>query len=208
MHYSKVNNKTQNTKENPQRNDLYFILLLALITLVAFVTLTPKISSSLFPQKRDKVLNSFISKTQQENNLDERNFWKFREFYSPGYFDFNKNGLDSEKINNAEKKLKIAFVDTATRSAHLFFNSQLVESIDYLTPASQLKEIVALPNSQAIFQNNESVIYKNADESLTIIFLKPLDEMRRANGYFEYEGKDKELVQDKYWLNITKIKKK
>ncbi len=208
MHYSKVSSKTQNSNENTHSNELYFILILVIITLATFITLTPKISSSLFPQKREMILNTFISKTQQTRNLDERNFWEFREFYSPGYFDFNKNGLNSEKVAEAEKKMKITFSEKATRSAHLHFNSKLVESIDYLTQTGQLSDIVDFPSDKVIFQNNESIIYENADETLIVIFVKPLDEMRRANGYFEYEGKDKELVQDKYWLNITKINRK
>jgi len=40
--------------------------------------------------KRQQMLNHFISTIKENNDIDAKEFWKFREFYSPGFFTHNE----------------------------------------------------------------------------------------------------------------------
>ncbi len=73
-----------------------------------------------------------------------------------------------------------------------------MKSKDYLI--SQDKKNVLFPKEQVR-------ISKDA-KTMQISFVVPVTEMKKAIGYFDYNEKDKELVKDKYWMDITLISRK
>ncbi len=187
---------------------MIFLLSVSFALIVSFLVLVPKVSSSLFPFKRTLVWNEFIESVKTSNKIDEQAYWKFREFYSPGYFNFNAQGLDAKQLSQAREVVGPETKFATGSSAILFFTSQRLYSIDYLTDMSTLPQeyLSEKDGREIVFKDQRGIIYKER-ETYTIIFIKNLSEMRKANGYFEYDGRDKSLVENKHWLNITVLQR-
>ncbi len=187
---------------------MFFLLSVSFALIVSFLVLVPKVSSSLFPFKRTLVWNEFIESVKTSNKIDEQVYWKFREFYSPGYFNFNAQGLDAKQLSQAREVVGPETKFATGSSAILFFTSQRLYSIDYLTDMSTLPQeyLSEKDGREIVFKDQRGIIYKER-ETYTIIFIKNLSEMRKANGYFEYDGRDKSLVENKHWLNITVLQR-
>ncbi len=208
MHYSKHSQKTQSSSSSSERQTVVFLIGVSLALILSFLLLVPKVSSSLFPFKRTLVWNEFIKSVKTSNKIDEQTYWKFREFYSPGYFNFNAHGLDPKQLSLAKEVVGPETKLATSSSAILFFTSKRLYSIDYLTDLTALpQDYLTVKNGrEIIFKDQRGIIYKERD-TYTIIFLKNLPEMRRANGYFEYDGRDKDLIEGKHWLNITVLQR-
>jgi len=194
-----------------QNKDYIFIFLLLVIIVVSFLILTPKIASTLFPIKRQMILQTFISSTKQTNNIDPQKFWEFREFYSPGYFTFNRNGLTNAQIKTIEDKTGIPVDMKNVSKIFLIFTAPHLNSFEGFVTTTKLSDVVniqALGSKETIFSNNNTLMYKDSMGSTHVIFLKPLSEMERANGFFNYNDTDKSLVQGKNWLEITTLDEK
>lgn len=194
-----------------QNKDYLFVFLLLVIIVISFLILTPKVASMLFPQKRQMVLQSFISSTKQTNKIDPQKFWEFREFYSPGYFTFNRNGLTNTQIKTVENKTGISVDMNNVSRIFLSFTSLHLNSYEALVSAVKLSDVVnvqTLGSKETIFSNNNTLIYKDSTKRTHILFLKPLSEMERANGFFNYNDTDKSIVQGKNWLEVTTLDEK
>ncbi len=185
-------------------NPVYFLALLMILITICFVIFTPRVSALLFSPKREMTLNSFLDKTKQEQKINPQEFWKFREFYSPGYFELMDQGLENSEVNSAINEIGLEPKGVAFTS---LFKSKHSISLDGLTENESLSEIIDLNSIQNIaFQNEHSMIFTNNNKTI-MFFLLPISEMKKANGFFEYDGKDKELLENKYWFNITKIER-
>lgn len=208
MHYSKHSQKTQSSSTISDHQAVVFLIGVSLALIISFLLLVPKVSSSLFPLKRTLVWNEFIESVKTSNKIDEQTYWKFREFYSPGYFNFNAQGLDPKQLSLAKEVVGPETKLATGSSAILFFTSKRLYSIDYLTDLTALPQdyLTEKNGREIIFKDQRGVIFKQHD-TYTIIFLKDISEMKRANGYFEYDGRDKALVKGKHWLNITVLQR-
>lgn len=190
-------------KQNKE-NIFFFVVLLIIIGL--FLVLNPKVSSTLFPIKRQMVLQTFINNTKQNNKIDSQKFWEFREFYSPGYFNFNKNGLTSSQIKAARDKSGVSINLKNIDRFFLTFTSPHLTSLEALVTTNKLTDVIntaTFDSKSIIFSNNNTLIFK--DKNIHIIFLKSESDMQRANGFFDYSEADKNLVNGKYWLEVTTI---
>lgn len=184
---------------------VYFLAFLMIVITICFVIFTPRVSSLIFSQKRDMTYNSFVSKTQNNQKLDPQEFWKFREFYSPGYFELKDQGLENSDVQSAFNEIGLTPKDVTYTS---LFRAKHSISLDGLTEAHSLDEIIDTKALENItFQNENTAIFANSSGDKIIIFLLPISEMKKANGFFEYDGKDRELLENKRWFNITKIKR-
>lgn len=187
-------------------NPFYFLTIALIIIVVTFALFSPRVSSALFPFKRDAVFNQFIEQTKKVSSIDPQKFWEFREFYSPGYFEFSEKGVGKESREKALGKLEA--LPKAVDLYFSIFRSKHLISIEGLTKEASLDEVLNKDKSDiqsVLFEDSRSIIYKNAGGETYIIFTLPISEMRKANGFFEYDGKDKELVKDKNWFTITKL---
>lgn len=140
--------------------------------------------------------------------IDVKEFWKFREFYSPGSFTFNRNGLKEN-----DRSVSISNINLLrSNNEYLIFlkyESGKVESTDILTTVKSLDSY--LKNSQikkmkVISQGRNYVLLKQDTKNDILIFLVDEAEMESANGFFDFREKDKELVKGKYWLDISLIR--
>ncbi len=184
-------------------NPIVFLTFLMIIITICFVIFTPRVSSLIFSEKRELNLNSFISSAQNDQKIDPQEFWKFREFYSPGYFELRDQGLEKSEIQSAQSEIGLLPNNVIYAS---LFRSKHSLSLDGVTEAKSLDEVIDINSIGEIkFQNSNSAIIKRGNDWI-IIFLMPVSEMKKANGFFEYEGKDKEFLKNKNWFNLTKIK--
>ncbi len=183
---------------------IYFLAFLMIVITICFVIFTPRVSSLIFSQKRDMTYNSFVSKTQNNQKLDPQEFWKLREFYSPGYFELKDQGLENSNVQSAVGEIGLTPKDVTYTS---LFRARHSISLDGLTEVQSLDEIIDTKSIQNItFQNENTVIFTNDENYRIIIFLLPVSEMKKANGFFEYDGKDKNFLENKNWFNITMLK--
>jgi len=170
-----------------------------LILGVAFLALQPTVSSNLIPQKRQLLLTTFLNQVNQDQHISAQKFWEFREFYSPGTFTFN-----SESVG-VYQTFRIINLPTPQTDL-IFFTAPKTKSLDAVinSPRIYLDKISSI--SEPVFQNSSSVIYYNTQSSLKIIFYKSIDEMRSANGFFDYLPSELEFLDGKYWLNETELR--
>lgn len=171
-------------------------VLVALLMLVLW--LHPTTSVVVFPFKRTKMLNSFLTKIDTTKRIDAREFWQFREFYYPGSLTVDKKGIKDP----ASPTIPLAY------ESYLFtvFRSSKITSYEYLVTKNTLDLIVPNSDEWKKFPNS-SLVYKSADDSISLVFIMPISEMVKANGFLDYKDKDKKLLEGKYWMVITNISK-
>ncbi|MBU2632446.1 hypothetical protein KKG52_01905 [Patescibacteria group bacterium] len=201
-------NKIQKFLEFTKR-DFGFFLILLIIIIISFFILSPKISTQLFSLKRQIMLNKFISNSRV-NGINPQEYWKFREFYSPGYFTFSRNEINVNLLNITQKKVGIEYDIDKINLSFLVFSSPLVNSIDSLTEQTDLNSIINLEElsnaKDIILKNKNSIIYKENSKTIKVIFLLKNEEMKKANGFFEYTDSDIKITDGKNWFNATSIK--
>lgn len=184
------------------------ILLVATATIVLFLLFTPKISARIFPFLSDYRLQSFIKSTQSTNSIDPQSYWEFREFYSPGSFEVNKTGLDDTEVLSLVSDLGISWNTDTIGIPFLKFTSPNTQSVDYLTESQTLSNILlseSIDKAAVLFQTDTDLIIKSDQSTIAIIFIKSPEDMKKANGFFDYRDVDKKLTENKHWMNITLI---
>jgi len=144
------------------------------------------------------MLNSFLANIDATKSIDAQEFWQFREFYYPGSLTVDKKGIKDP----ASPTIPLVF------NPYLFtvFRSSKITSYEYLVTSNSLELLVPKDNAWKIFSNN-SFAYKNVGDSVSLVFIKPISEMVKANGFLDYKDKDKKLLEGKYWMAITNISK-
>lgn len=180
------------------------ILLLSVIIIVSFLLFVPKVSSRLFPIKQQILWERFRNETLTKG-FNPQTYWEFREFYSPGYFIYNKTA----SINEITQSLKTYQINSpASFLTLLTFHSPRLSSIDTLTTHSKLDDILEnspLMQAVTIYRTENARIFLETKKVIVITFILPVSEMQKANGFFDYRDEDKELVKNKFWFNVTRI---
>ena len=135
-------------------------------------------------------------------------FWQFREFFCPGYFIFKKEGVGIR--NDLFFKEVGAFLKNNNKISPWFakYNCSYLESLDGLTTIGSLDDILnyeKMAKESLIFKKTEEFIFfqDKKTKNYYIIFLLNSEKMKKAVGFFDYEEKDKEMVKEKKWLDVT-----
>lgn len=191
--------------------DILFFIALFLTVVVCFFLLVPKVASDLFPWKRQVILQNFLQETEKAQEINAQSFWEFREFYSPGYYTFDRNGLSGSPVERIEKKVGIQINNPHIQTTYidktfLIFTSPHLTSIDALVTTNDLTKIIVMNSLHPVttfFSAKNELIYKDANGNIHILFVKSIQEMKTANGYFDYTGTDASLLKGKYWLDAT-----
>ena len=189
-------------------NPYYFLIFVLILTGILFLILSPRLSSSIFPFKRNMTFENFLKNTKEINSLDGKKYWEFREFYSPGYLNFSDTGLNESLVNGQIDKIGINYNKQNIDLNFLTFTSARLESLDMLTKQTDLNKLIDeknLPKESIMFENKNSVIFKENPKTIKIIFLLSGKEMREANGFFDYTDKDKKITDGENWFNITTL---
>lgn len=189
-------------KEIFTENKKAFFFIVFLVTITLFVFLEPKVSARLFPFIRSSHLNSFLTHTVPSKKIDGRTYWEFREFYSPGVFTYDKKGIEDTIVKTVFRN------DIQSKDQDmlpfLFFTSPFLQSIDSLTSETSITSFI-VSNAKGNLINTPVLFMNRNDTEILLVFLLPYAAMERTNGFFDYQEKDKMLVKDKNWLNITRI---
>ena len=197
--------KTQNLS-NSNRDSGIFLISAAIIIVITFLLFTPKISSTLFPFKRQAVYKDFIRSVEKDKKIDPQQFWEFREFYSPGYFTFSRDGLSDEELQNAQKEIGVDLQPGAITLPFAVFHSPKLVSLDALSTKTSINQIVNTVNPKdVILKNDKSLMYSTSGKTIKIVSIQPESEMKKTVGFFEYNGADKKITENKYWLNTTSL---
>lgn len=186
---------------------LFTILLFVII--FSFVIFSPKLSSLVFSLRRETVLKEFINETKIHGRVDPQNYWKLREFYSPGHFIFSRDGIAESILMNTLKEIGIDYNSKNVDLTFLFFSSEKLHSLDMLTKQASLSALInqkQIREKDIIFMNKNSLIYKEKQNLIKIVFLMSNSDMQLANGFFDYKDKDKNLIKGQNWFNITSLR--
>ena len=199
----------QNALKGPSELIIFAVLLVIIV--FSFLVLAPRVSSSLFPMKRQMVLQTFLDTVKKTNTINPQKFWEFREFYSPGYITFNKNGLSNSQIKAVENKTGVLVDMKYTDRIFLTFTSPHLVSFEALATTDDLSKLLNIKTpdpKQVIFSSNNTLIYKDSSQRIYIIFLKSEPDMQLANGFFSSSDMDKTLIKGKNWLEVTALDEK
>ena len=195
--------------KNTNSKSIFLSIIAIIILFVGFSILQPKVSSRLLVQKRQILWSNFYTNLKSTKNIDSKNFWEFREFYSPGSFLFERDGLSREEVLKVLKGMKISSTHTENDLHFLAYRSDYISSIEVLTKEksidSFIKDYYLISEGDLLLRGKNYILLKQNPKKVLLIFLLPESEMKKANGFFDYQEKDKELVRGKYWLDITLI---
>jgi len=179
--------------------NLYFPFVVVLVLVAIFLIVQPRTQHIFFPQERQAKLTRLLEETKKQQDINLYSYWEFREFYSHGSFEYEQNGLPTEK-NEAIETFKSL---DASATAQLLFTSAKITSIGGQT---KNKTLAANFYTNADILRLPSVILKEDTQALTVIFLKPISEVRKVNGFLQYQ-----LVLDEnrgdMWFEFTQIQK-
>lgn len=167
---------------------------------------SPKLPTRLFPHIRNQIWKNFLNQCAKSQKINVMNFWEFREFYYPGTIIFNVRKLPDTTVNAALSSLKMNFVPDSYYYPFLYFNSDKIQSLESLTKTDQIGEIIenqVIPPEAQIVIRDKSTLFYIVEHRATIVFVKTIDEMITANGYFNYKKDDKELLKNKFWFVQT-----
>jgi len=134
------------------------------------------------PFIREYRLSSFIKNTINNKNISAQEFWELREFYADGVIKLN-------------------------RPLTTFTSSRIVSTETLVNVDETLKNIVKRDKDWNILFENDSNLIAQKNSKTVIYFIKPISEMSKANGFFDYKDKDKKILENKKWYVFTKISK-
>ncbi len=188
--------------------DSKYALIIGVLVVLVYILLQPKVSVWLFPFKRQMIWNEFEQKVKTQHAVDARTFWQFREFYYPGYFKFEWEGFDKTKTKEAADNLHIQLLPDASASAFLIYNSGKLHSVEALVNNDELSRTIkdsSFQHADVILEDKSNLIYLTPKKA-RIIFIKPVSEMVKANGYYDYKDpEDSAHIAGKYWLSVSEV---
>ncbi|MGB9707579.1 MAG: hypothetical protein ACPL1D_02400 [Microgenomates group bacterium] len=186
----------------------YFITIFLIILL--FILLTPKLSVKIFPFLREMKFKNFNNYLLNTENFDPQVFWQFREFFCPGYFIFRKEGISIKSESFLKNNQFLKNLD----DINLFFakyHCSYLASYEGLATRGSLDDFLnqeRLERNVKIFRKTKEFIFFQEKDTKNYYIISLLDgeKMKKAVGFFDYGEKDRELVREKKWITITKIK--
>jgi hypothetical protein len=192
-------------KKTKKQNWVYCIILFILVT--GFIIFQPRLSSFLFPMKRAILWNSFYQEIIKSKKLPLRSFWIFREFYYPGYFVFQPYKLSSDEANTALSILGISTKKNAYFYPFLSYHSGKIISLEALVTSNNLSKLIRVKMNvfHPLLQNKSTLVFYPEKNKVLIIFIRSLDQMKQTNGFFNYNGRHKEIVEGKQWFSASII---
>jgi hypothetical protein len=184
-----------------------FALLLGFAVLLGFFFQPHLQAAILGSWGREQRFTQFLSRTQQGKNINPATFWEFRELYSPGNFTFDAGveHLGTQVIQE---------IPESGTPLHTFRGPKIV-SKDYLVSldsSQEREEIFAeFLRQQGFVHNVGNELYSTATERIfevhdgkrVIAFAKPLDEIMKVDGLFDFTEAERERLENHFWINIT-----
>jgi len=171
--------------------------------ILLFIFLQPRLSTLLFPFKRDQLLINFITTTKDAKAVNTKEFWKVREFYSPGHFVYDNKGIK----NFPTSLLFLPDITNDSLFPFLIYTSPLTQSVDFLTTQKTIAPIVSKLSSENmnVIMQTDTLFLGQKDDAIFLVFLASQKDLIQTNGFLDYQTKDKELTKDKQWVSISRF---
>ncbi len=175
------------------------LLLVTVAFILIFLFLEPKIAARIIPYESQRLLTQFISSTERQKKINSRDFWRFREFYSPGSYVYNPNGV-------ATPPILVKRIASLPFTPSLSFTSPRLSSVGGHTPIDSLPKQLQLPApSQEILLSTSTIfLAKEPDNAYLLLFIKPISEIKKANGFLQHESSADDKTGN-FWLDVTLI---
>lgn len=185
---------------------IYISIIFSLIA--SSIIFVPAISTLTLPFTREKLLKEFLTKIRKTDHLNTQTYWELREFYSPGSGIFSKTGISSNLVANTLAVIDIPISLSTTDNAFFIYTSPKLVSIDFLVGKHDLLQIIndELNSKKILYHNSYTVLYQE-NNFYKLIFLKSQKDMKKTVGFFDFNGLDKGITENKYWLNLTRFEK-
>jgi len=186
--------------KNNVREQLFFIGVITALFLIGPLLFHPTLHIFQAFERKEK-LSHFLT-DMQKPDFTMREYWEFREFYSPGNFTFNPRTVT---VAGALQFNTIA----EPRDTLLTFTSPHLSSTDQIinaTVAAAIPELYgSVANAQMLAQFPDRVAFQTRDGKIHLIFLRSTDEMVKTLGLFDYGKNEMNIIKNKSWLNETII---
>lgn len=193
---------TMNLRSIPQVYTVPLIILLA--SILSYLFMQPTILSVWNPLYRAQLLSQFLSQTQNVQMVDPQRFWLFRERYSPGTMQINTEAVSMLQTYRITKTHPSGMTELMKyESPRLVSTDLLTTQTNALTEFRQ-----KLPqNAQIIDETSSYIIAELPEKKMILAFQKPISEMKKANGFFDYLPEEEKLLSGTEWLSISYIQK-
>jgi hypothetical protein len=187
-------------------------LLLSLGTILSifllFLVVHPSLSSHFLSFQRQNKLNQLIKTIKEKQTVPEQEYWKFREFYSLGHFTFREHGFSVGDNQSIIKKIAVPIPQPSRMTSFLFYESPHFMSLDSIVDTSTLSKLIDPANIHAqeiVIDTPNTKIYYTDQQTVKIIFIKPISAMKNANGFLDYSKINPTILEGKYWVNISSL---
>lgn len=187
-----------------------FVLAGAILSLciVLFIFLQPHIAAYLLPFKRQELVRHFVSEVTDKKKLSGQEYWTFREFYSPGDSVLDKSyHLSANQMPLSLGPLYNGISLKVHSAPFMVFTAPYMQSVDaFVGESASLQDVPAVLGQHILVRTNKLILSENAT-SYTLLFILPISEMQKTNGFFNYTQPEKDFMQGKQWLGIAHIQK-
>lgn len=187
-------------------HDNVWTIILGIVVLGLFLFLSPKISRVIVPNIKSRDWSTFQEKLVKNKTVDPQTYWEFREFYSPGVFTINNEGIQDASVKSFYAALPEGFQSQPELSFSQF-KSPLLTSIDGLTSQTSIKEIVnheEVSTTNIVTQSNTLLLYKINNNKYLLILLFTPEQMKKTNGFWNYQ-KDMNAINNRNWISTSII---
>ncbi len=144
----------------------------------------------------EEMQNSIIS-----DKFSAKDYWEFRERFSPGSFTTNSDFVEFYMT------FRITKLDLSLTPL-LLYKSNYLNSSDNLIPNNGQYQISQHKNEikgEIIKETDDILFLKTHENKYLLVFIQPIAKMKEVNGMFDYKKDESELIKDQLWLNITEI---
>lgn len=183
-----------------------FPLIILLLTLLIFIFFHPGVRPKWDQNYRSQLFNNFLERTIEQNQIDPQAYWLFRERYSPGTFQPNQEAVGFFQT------FKITGVEESKTTDLLYYNSPFLLSSDSITSDKDILTKIKEQNTEQVLLSSETILITESKSAkdleskiVNLWFLLPIEEMKLANGFFDYTADELKLLEKGLWLNHSEI---
>jgi hypothetical protein len=176
--------------------------LLFLMLILAVLTLHPGIRPRWDSRYQENLKTAFINELIYTQKIEPRTFWLFRERYSPGFFTFNPEAVAIFQTFRIINRQDHGQTDL------LYYHSPYLTSTESLVTDYQvlLQKAAGSNNKQYLAQADNFLLYQGNNSTLELWFVLPIEEMKVANGLFDYDESEMVILNDVWWLHHSIIR--
>ncbi len=187
--------------KNNNHERLLFSGILLLLFLVGALFFHPTLSLFQKVARRHKLY--ILIQDAQKSDFSMREYWEFREFYSPGNFTYDP------AVVSLAGALQFNVIPSPS-AVLLTFRSPLIYSTDSLIDivSSNQYSQLEIPNEsqqRVFYKLSDRVAYQTSDKKVHFVFVRPTSEMKQTLGLFDYGSNEDKILKNKLWLNQTTI---